>query len=78
MNPCTEGPRLARIETKLDTMAEVIRDLAVQSNEITHLKKAVEPIPDLVKWQERWGGGFIAISLLGTVAGVLAAIKVFL
>ena len=74
-DPCTETPRLERMESKLDTMAKVLTQLAVQDNEINHLKDAVKHIPELVAWKERWGGVTIALGFIGSLAGVLAIVK---
>ena len=75
MTPCTETQRLERIEDKLDMMANVLTKLAVQDNEIEHLKEAVKPVPDLVAWRERWGGVVVALSFVGSLAGVIAIVK---
>ena len=72
---CTETPRLERIENKLDGMVEVLAQLAVQDNEIKHLKDAVKPIPGLVAWKERWGGVTVALGFIGSLAGVLAIVR---
>jgi len=46
-DPCTQGPAFVRIEHKIDSIGNVVAQIAVQRNDIEHLDKS---IADLRNW----------------------------
>ncbi len=75
--PCHHEPTLTRIEDKVDKIADALTTMAVQQNEINHLKEAVKPIPELVAWKNKWGGAAVMLSMLATLFSVLAVVAKF-
>lgn len=53
-DPCTQGPAFVRIEQKIDSIGNVVAQIAVQRNDIEHLEKSIGGLRDwMIKHEAR-------------------------
>jgi len=52
--PCTQNQNLSRIESKVDSIANVVAQIAVQRNDIEHIGKSVDGLREwMIKHESR-------------------------
>ena len=55
-DPCQQAPTIHRMETKVDRLTDVVSQIAVQQNDITHLTTSLNGLRDwMIKIERRVG-----------------------